>query len=94
MMHVYRLRKPIWTFLPGYFVSTNDTFDLGLETIVFPASDDAHEVETLFRTYAVGIDSENPLEEFTRHYDTVKQAKVGHREVVAKVKEMIKNEHA
>ena len=93
-MHVYRLRNPIWTFLPGYFVSTNDTFDLGLETMVFPASDDAHEVNTFFRTYAVGIDFENPLEEFTRHYDTVKQAKVGHREVVAKVKELIKNEHA
>ena len=88
------LRKPIWTFLPGYFVSTNDTFDLGLETMVFPASDDARKVETLFRTYAVGIDYQNPLEEFTLHYDTVKQAKVGHREVVAKVKELIKNEHA
>ena len=91
-MSVDRLSKPIWTFLPGYFVSTNDTFDLGLETMVFPASDDAHDVETFFRAYAVGIDYQNPIEEFTRHYDTVKQAKEGHREIVAKVKELIKNE--
>lgn len=86
-----RLSKPIWTFLPGYFVSTNDTQDLGLETMVFPAAEDAGERTAIFRVYVHGVDFDNPYEEYTRHYETVKQAREGHKEIVKLVKERIKN---
>ena len=83
------LSKPIWTFLPGYFVSTNDAPDFGLETMVFPASEGARERETLFFVYVTGVDFGSPFDEYTRHYDTVAKAKAGHWEVVAEVKERI-----
>ena len=87
-----KLNKPIWTFLNGYFVSTNDTDDRGLETMVFPAEKGAGTRETFWNVYVHGVDFDNPHEEYTRHYDTVEQAKEGHKEIVAMVKERIKNE--
>lgn len=87
-----RLSKPIWSFLPGYFVSTNDTPDHGLETMVFPAAEYACVRQTLFFNYTHGVDYENPYEEYTRHYNTVQQARKGHREIVEKLKEKIANE--
>ena len=89
-----RLNKPIWTFLPGYMVSTNDTPDHGLETMVFFAEEGAGEREDFFSfgTYAYGVDFDRAFEEYTRHYETVAQAKAGHKEIVKMVKERIKNE--
>lgn len=87
-----RLREPIWTFLKGYFVSTNDTIDCGLETMVFPASEDAREHEALFAKYVTGVDYKHPYEEYTRHYQTVEEAKTGHRKIVRLVKERLKGE--
>lgn len=89
-----RLTKPIWTWLPGYFISTNDTFDHGLETMVFPAKEGAGERETLYGVRAHGVDFGHPYEEYTRHYATVMLAREGHKETVALVKERIKHENA
>ena len=82
--------KPLWTFLPGVFVSTADTPDCGLETMVFPAEDGAGVRESMFYNYIDGVDFGNPLEEYTRHYDTVKKAKEGHYEIVNFLKAKIK----
>lgn len=87
-----RLSKPIWTWLPGYFISTNDTFDMGLETMVFPAAPDAGEREGFWGVRAHGVNFGKPYEEYTRHYATVMLAREGHKEVVKLVKERIKNE--
>lgn len=91
-----RLSKPIWSFLPGYFVSTNDTPDHGLETMVYPAAEDAcvRYNRKLFLTYTHGVDYENPYEEYTQHYNTVQQAEKGHRYIVERVKERIEHENA
>lgn len=88
-----RLNKPIWTFLKGYFISTNYTYDLGMETMVFPAEDGAKEHETLFALYVTGVDFEHPYDEYTRHYQTVEEAKAGHREIVALVKRRMNDAH-
>lgn len=82
--------KPLWDIVNGFFVSTADTFDAGLETMVFPAYADARIREGIFRTYVVGVDFEHPIEEYTRHYETVKEAKAGHRKIVAAVKRRVK----
>lgn len=89
-----RFTKPIWTFLPGFLVSTNDTPDHGLETMVFPTSEDAGERYDMFgfRTYAHGVDWGNPFEEYTQHYSTVVQARAGHAETVKLVKMRIMQE--
>ncbi len=81
-----RLAQPIWTFLKGYLISTNDTFDAGLETMVFPASDDARVNEGFIRTYITGVDFAHPYDEYTKHYDTVEEAKAGHKETVKAIK--------
>ena len=87
-----RLNEPIWTFLPGYFISTADTPDMGLETMVFPAKEGARARYTMWRNYADGVDFGNPYEEYTRHYPTVMLARAGHKETVQMVKERIKRE--
>ena len=78
-----------YTFVNGFFVSTVDTFDKGLETMVFPASENARVVHNFFDPFnarIVGVDFENPLEEYTRHYATKKAAAEGHRAVVKLVR--------
>ena len=74
-----------YTFVKGFFVSTVETFDKGLETMVFPASENArigYNFFDPFNEHVVGVDFGNPLEEYTRHYATKKAAVEGHREVV------------
>lgn len=82
--------KPLWTFLPGLFVYTADTLDCGLETMVFPAEDEACVRESMFYNYIDGVDFGHPMEEYTRHYGTVKKAKEGHYEIVNFLKAKIK----
>ena len=82
--------KPLWNFVNGFFVSTADTFDAGLETMVFPASANARICEGFLRVHVKGVDFEHPIEEYTRHYETVKEARAGHREIVAAVKRRAK----
>lgn len=86
------LEKPLWTFLNGYFVSTNDTFDKGLETMVFPAENGARTIESIFTVRVVGVDFEKPFEEFTRHYQTVEEAKKGHKDTVKVLRDKIRKE--
>lgn len=87
-----RLDKPIWTFVGRYFISTNDTFDCGLETMVFPAEVGAKIIEKIFSSYVTGVDFEHPYDEYTRHYQTVEEAKAGHKKIVRMVKERLKEE--
>lgn len=78
-----------YTFVKGFFVSTVDTFDNGLETMVFPASENARVVHNFFYPFnaqIVGVDFAKALEEYTRHYATKKEAAEGHREVVKLVR--------
>lgn len=79
--------QPLWNFANGYFVSTADTFDQGLETMVFPASDNAAIVKGFWQNWVKGVDFNNPLEEYTRHYTSVADAKRGHEETVRAIKE-------
>lgn len=80
--------KPLWSFIGKYFVSTADTFDAGLETMVFPADPDAKiHITHLYRNYVTGVDFSNPVEKYTRHYDSVAAAKKGHKEIVKLIKE-------
>ena len=81
----------MWKFLDGYFISTADTFDKGLETMVFPSKKDARTVESIFGdVYVIGVDFGNPCDEYTRHYETVEDAKQGHKKTVELVKQVIK----
>lgn len=82
----------LWAIIRGYLVSTADTFDKGLETMVFPAErgKEIRMVEGLYRTYIKGADFGNPLEHLTRHYETVEEAIQGHKEVCRLVKDMTK----
>ena len=45
-----------------------------------------------FGIYAHGVDFDRPYDEYTRHYETLEQAKAGHEEIVKEVKERIRNE--
>ena len=69
-----------------YYVSTVDTFDVGFETMVFPASDSARVIERLWDSIVTGVDFNKPLDEYTRHYETESQAKKGHKEIVKLLK--------
>lgn len=87
-----------WTkkeIVNGYFVSTAYVTDYECyETMVFPASKDAREVKPLLSLYGYweGVDFYNPLEEYTRHYDNLEDATVGHEDIAMLVKEREPNE--
>lgn len=89
------MSKPMWTFLPGYFISTANTPDRGWETMVFPAEPGAGVSRgflhgLMYGEYVHGVDFGNELE--TRYYRTKREAEEGHREIVAKIKELISDE--
>ena len=75
-----------WTFVDGYLVSTAYTHACGLETMVFPADVDAQIVEGFFTTHVVGVDWENPVKKYTRHYKTIPEAELGHKETVKAIR--------
>jgi hypothetical protein len=77
-----RLAIPLQRFVNGFFVSTADTFDMGLETMVFPAEADARIEQGIFFNYVKGVDFGNPVDKFTRHYKTVEEAKQGHKDTI------------
>lgn len=84
--------NPMWTFLPGYFISTAKTPDCGWETMVFPAEPGAGVIRgfhagLIYGEYVHGVDFDTEL--MTRHYRTRKEAVEGHRQVVAEIEEMI-----
>lgn len=54
-----------------YLVSTTDTFDMGLETMVFESRNQA--ITNWFDLYV-------------RHYDTVEEATEGHKDIVENLK--------
>ena len=83
--------NPLWTFLKGYFVSTSCTHESGFKTMVFPASSDAKEVKTWNGNFVDGVDFRHPLEEYTKRYKTVDDAKTGHKETVKRIKELSTN---
>ena len=82
--------SPLLTFLSGYFVSTSCTHESGFKTMVFPAGPDARKVKSGFTDQVEGVDFKHPLEEYTRRYKTVDEAKTGHKETIKLVKELIK----
>lgn len=81
--------EPLWKIAHGHFVSTANTFDQGLETMVFPASDDAKIVYDMrrFRNTVVGVNFGAPIAEYTRHYATIEDAKRGHQETVRAIRD-------
>lgn len=85
--------KPLRAFKNGYMISTANTPDMGLETMVFPCWKEPQIVELWFTTEVRGVDFGKPLEELTRHYKTVEEAKAGHREIVKIVRGMPKHEY-
>ena len=82
--------NPLWTFLKGYFVSTSCTHEHGFKTMVFPAGPDARKVKSGFVDQVEGVDFRHPCEEYTKHYETVDEAKAGHKETVKLIKELSK----
>ena len=82
--------NPLWTFLKGYFVSTSCTHKSGFKTMVFPAGPDARKVKAGFADQIEGVDFRHALDEYTRHYKTVDEAKTGHKETVKLIKELSK----
>ena len=83
--------NPLWSFLKGYFVSTSCTHESGFKTMVFRAGPDARKITAGFTDQVTGVDFKHPLEEHTRHYNTVDEAKAGHKETVKMIKELSKN---
>ena len=82
--------SPLQTFLSGYFVSTSCTHESGFKTMVFPAGPDARKVKAGFADQVAGVDFKHPFEEYTRRYETVDEAKAGHKEMVKLIKELNK----
>lgn len=82
--------SPLRTFLSGYFVSTYCTHKSGFKTMVFPAGPDTKIVKSGFVDQVEGVDFKHPLEEYTKHYETADEAKVGHKEMVKTIKELSK----
>lgn len=82
---------PLWSFMKGYFVSTSCTHKSGYKTMVFPAGPDARKVTAGFTDQVTGVDFNHPLEEYTKHYMTVDEAKTGHKETIKLVKALGKN---
>ena len=83
--------NPLWSFMKDYFVSTSCTHESGFKTMVFPAGPDARKVKSGFVDQVTGVDFKHPLEDYTRYYKTVDEAKAGHKEAVKSVKELSKN---
>lgn len=84
--------SPLWTFLNGYFVSTSCRGRSGFKTMVFPAGPDAKKVVSGFMDQVEGVDFKHPIEEYTRYYETVDEAKTGHKKMVKVIKELIKGD--
>ena len=84
--------NPLWTFLTNYFVSTSCTHTSGFKTMVFPAGPDAKKVVSGFVDQVDGVDFKHPIEEYTRYYETVDEAKTGHKKMVKVIKELIKGD--
>ena len=82
--------SPLWTFLKGYFVSTSCRSRSGFKTMVFPAGPNARKVVSGFTDQVEGVDFKHPFEEYTRYYETVDEAKTGHKEMVKAIKELSK----
>lgn len=82
--------NPLWTFLTNYFISTSCTHESGFKTMVFPAGPNAKAIKTWNGEFVDGVDFRHPLEEHTRRYKTVDEAKAGHKEIVKLVKELNK----
>lgn len=53
----------------GYYVSTNYTFDSGLETMVFPYDDKC-------------VHFNKPVSQYTRHYSNERSAREGHKATI------------
>jgi hypothetical protein len=79
----------LWTIVDGYLVSTADTPDKGLETMVFPPEENSkiEIIDGTFCSFIKGADFGNPVDKYTRHYDSVDEAKQGHRAIVKAIKE-------
>ena len=83
--------NPLWTFLKGYFVSTSCTHESGFKTMVFPTSPDAKAIKSWNGEFVNGVDFRHPLDEYTKHYKTVDEAKTGHKETVRLIKGLNRN---
>ena len=83
---------PLWRLENGFLVSTVNSQDRGLETMVFPAQKDAIEHIGRFSIWFEVADFEHPIEEYTRHYATVAEARKGHDETVLKLKNLRRND--
>ena len=82
--------SPLRTFLSGFFVSTYCTHKSGFKTMVFPSGPDTKIVKSGFVDQVEGVDFKHPLEEYTRRYQTVDEAKTGHKKAVKLIKELSK----
>lgn len=82
--------NPLWTHFINYFISTSCTHESGFKTMVFPASPGVKEIKTWHGEFVDGVDFRHALDEYTRHYKTVDEAKTGHKETVKLIKELSK----
>lgn len=82
-----------WDVVCGFLVSTADTVDKGLETMVFPAErgKKIEIVEGLFLCYVDNADFGNPLEEYTRHYKNEREAVQGHHKTCKAIEKRYKD---
>lgn len=84
--------SPLWTYYANHFISTSCTHDSGFKSIVFPARPNVGKVKTWHGEFIEGVDFRHPLEEYTRRYKTVEEAKAGHKGIVKMIKEINRKE--
>ena len=82
--------SPLWTFLNGRFVSTYCSSKSEFKTMVYPAGPDARKIVSGFVDQVEGVDFNHPFEEYTKCYGSADEAKVGHKETIKVIKELIK----
>ena len=81
---------PLWTFLKGYFVSTYCSHKSEFKTMVYPAGQNARRVVSGFTDQVEGVDFSYPLVEYAKCYETIDEAKAGHKATVKTIKELSK----